>query len=80
MIDSEFKAFLIEVNTNQCLEITSKFLESIIPQVIDNTFRYLFRRIAIDPLFNDVKLNRYPNNEIFTKLMYSLIFDGNDLN
>jgi hypothetical protein len=46
MIDENFKVYLIEVNTNPCLEISCPLLARIIPEVIDNTFR-----IALDPLF-----------------------------
>ena len=46
MIDENFKVFLIEANTNPCLEICSPLLARIIPELLDNSFR-----IAIDPLF-----------------------------
>ena len=44
--DENFKVFLIEANTNPCLEICSPLLARIIPELLDNSFR-----IAIDPLF-----------------------------
>ena len=46
MIDENFKVFLIEANTNPCLEICSPLLARIIPELLDNSFR-----IAIDPLY-----------------------------
>lgn len=46
MIDENFKVFLIEANTNPCLEICSPLLARIIPELLDNSFR-----VAIDPLF-----------------------------
>ena len=46
MIDSNFKVWLIEVNTNPCLELPSSLLARIIPNMIENAFR-----IAIDPLY-----------------------------
>jgi hypothetical protein len=46
MIDEDFKVWLIEINTNPCLELSSSYLSKIIPEMIDNSFR-----IAIDPLF-----------------------------
>ena len=46
MIDEDFKIYLIEANTNPCLEISCPLLARIIPEVIDNTFT-----IALDPLF-----------------------------
>lgn len=39
MIDEKFNVFLIEVNTNPCLEVTSPLLSRIIPTFIDETFR-----------------------------------------
>jgi len=42
MIDDEFKVFLIEVNTNPCLEYTSTLLARLIPNMIENTLRFLF--------------------------------------
>ena len=46
MIDSDFKVWLIEINTNPCLELSSSYLSKIIPEMLDNSFR-----IALDPLF-----------------------------
>lgn len=46
MIDDKFRIYLIEANTNPCLEISCPLLSRIIPEVLDNTFR-----IALDPLF-----------------------------
>ena len=46
MIDDNFKVYLIEANTNPCLEICCPLLARIIPELLDNSFR-----IAIDPLY-----------------------------
>ena len=46
MIDEDFKVWLIEINSNPCLELSSSLLAKIIPTMLDNAFR-----IAIDPLF-----------------------------
>jgi hypothetical protein len=46
MVDAELKVWLIEVNTNPCLELSSPLLARIIPAMLDNAFR-----IAIDPYF-----------------------------
>ena len=40
MIDEDFKTYLIEVNTNPCLEITSTLLARLIPYMIENMLRY----------------------------------------
>ncbi len=41
MIDEEFKVYLIEVNTNPCLELSSTLLARLIPNMIENVLRYL---------------------------------------
>ena len=46
MIDENFRVYMIEANTNPCLEISCPLLARIIPEVVDNSFR-----IALDPLF-----------------------------
>jgi hypothetical protein len=46
MIDEDFRVYLIEANTNPCLEVACPLQARIIPEVLDNTFR-----IALDPLF-----------------------------
>jgi len=46
MIDKNFKVWLIEINTNPCLETSSPLLVRLIPQMIQHAFR-----IAVDPLF-----------------------------
>ncbi len=40
MIDEDFKVFLIEVNTNPCLELSSTLLARLIPNMIENAFKY----------------------------------------
>jgi len=39
MIDEDFKVYLIEVNTNPCMEITSTLLARIIPNMLDNALK-----------------------------------------
>lgn len=46
MIDSDFKVWLIEVNTNPCLELSSPYLETLIPKMLDHSFN-----LTIDQLF-----------------------------
>ena len=46
MLDEDFRLYLIEVNTNPCLEICCPLLARIIPELLDNTFK-----IVLDPLF-----------------------------
>ncbi len=71
LIDEEFKPWLIEVNTNPCLETPCTLLNRIIPQLLENTFR-----LAIDPHFPPPtnKAFEYPDSP-FEKNKFELIFD-----
>ena len=46
MIDTDFKPWLIEVNTNPCLETNCSELVRIISSLLDNTLA-----VAVDPIF-----------------------------
>jgi len=46
MIDDEFKPYLIEVNTNPCLELSSPLLARLIPNMLENALK-----IGLDCLF-----------------------------
>lgn len=46
MLDTGFKPYLIEVNSNPSLEMCSTLLTKLFTSMLDNTFR-----IAVDPLF-----------------------------
>lgn len=46
MIDSDMKVWLIEVNTNPCLSLSSAHLSKLIPAMLDNAFR-----LVLDPYF-----------------------------
>ena len=48
LLDSDLKPWLLEVNTNPCLELSSPHLARIIPNMIENALR-----IAIDPVFQE---------------------------
>ena len=52
MIDDQFKVYLIECNTNPCLELPCPLLSRIISEMLDNSFR-----IALDPLYQPSDLN-----------------------
>ena len=39
MIDENFKIYLIEMNSNPCLDTSSTILSKIIPNLIDNVLR-----------------------------------------
>ena len=46
MICDEFRPYLIEVNTNPCLELSSPLLARLIPTMLENSMK-----LSLDPLF-----------------------------
>jgi len=73
MIDENFKVYLIEVNVNPCLGITSKFSSKFIPTLVENT---LF--IALDPIFaypNESSTLKKIGNDVLPEIKYELVFD-----
>ena len=75
MIDSDFNTWLIEVNTNPCLELNAGLLNRLIPNMLEHSLR-----LTIDPLFppcahypNSLK-HVIPDNPL-DRLQYELIFD-----
>jgi hypothetical protein len=46
MIDEDFNPWMIEVNTNPCLELSSPFLARLIPAMVENALK-----VAVDPVF-----------------------------
>ena len=52
MIDEDFTVYLIEANTNTCLETNSSVLSRLIPVMLDSSFR-----IALDPLLPPPDMN-----------------------
>jgi len=73
MIDKDFHIYLIEVNTNPCLEIMSPVTARILPTMLDNTFR-----IAVDPIFqpsNDPTAKRTAN-ETLPEIKHELVYDS----
>lgn len=46
MIDKNFKPWLIEINTNPCIETSCLVLEKVIPRMLDDAFK-----LSIDLLF-----------------------------
>lgn len=80
ILDSGLVPWLLEVNTNPCLELSSVHLARIIPALIENSFR-----ITLDALFPEPSVTRKTNTayEPFLENKYELIFhsqkDGEEL-
>lgn len=72
MIDENQKVWLIEVNTNPWLELSSNYLSRLIPSLIENTVK-----IAIDPLFPAPDWNVSRRNQIpdFSDNKFELVFN-----
>ena len=50
LIDADFNTWLIEVNTNPCLEESSTLLKKLIPRMINDAFK-----LSLDELFPPIK-------------------------
>jgi hypothetical protein len=59
MIDAEFKPWLIEINTNPCLELSSPLLAKLIPAMVDNSLRICIDPIYPPPITNPLKKVQY---------------------
>eukprot|EP00743_Colponemidia_sp_Colp-15_P003419 GILK01003693.1.p1 GENE.GILK01003693.1~~GILK01003693.1.p1 ORF type:complete len:815 (+),score=171.39 GILK01003693.1:1-2445(+) len=73
MIDSDFKPWLIEVNTNPCLELASPYLSYLIPLMLEHAIR-----IAVDPLFpapESSRRSRQAPASDSTENRFELIYD-----
>jgi hypothetical protein len=49
MIDDEFRPFLIEVNTNPCLELSCPLLARLIPNMLENSLKLAMDTVFIPP-------------------------------
>ena len=85
IVDEVFKVWLIEVNTNPCLEESSKLLQALIPRMIDDALKLtvdvVFPRKKKESLINiqvttsptqsekNYKVLEYPDNENLWELI-----------
>lgn len=47
ILDEDLQSYIIEVNTNPCIEESSQLLKTLIPRMIDDMFK-----LTIDTVFN----------------------------
>jgi len=75
MIDESMKVWLIEVNTNPCLELSSPLLARLIPSMLENAIK-----IAIDPLFPPPPIPNSKRHQIPDALdnRFELVFNERD--
>lgn len=50
MIDNQYKPYLIEVNSNPCLQMGCPLLSKLLPEMIDNLFRITIDSMCPPPL------------------------------
>lgn len=72
MIDQDFKVWLIEVNTNPCLELSCSYLSRLIPSVLDNTFRVTIDQVFA-PAIDQKKMQSWISDAVVTN-KFELIF------
>ena len=53
MVDSDLTVWLIEANTNPCLDESSTILKRILPRMIDDAFKLTIDREFPNPLLNE---------------------------
>jgi hypothetical protein len=58
MIDYQLKPWLIEVNTNPCLEESSKLLSQLVPRMLDDAFK-----LTLDVVFPPLKDEALPERD-----------------
>ena len=73
MFDEDFKPYLIEVNTNPCLELSCPLLARLVPSMLENALR-----IVVDPMFpapEGFSLKKSVVQELTPESKFSLVFD-----
>lgn len=65
MCDNDLTVWLIECNTNPCLDESSSLLRRLLPRMLDDAFRLTIDRDFASPIdkkiekLNDIKENKY---------------------
>lgn len=74
MIDSQFKPWLIEINSNPCLELSCPLLADLIPAMVENTIKICIDPIVCPPSDFTEKRPRFTDNALI-KNEFELVFD-----
>ena len=79
MFDEDYKPYLLEVNTNPGLEISSPLIKQLIPRMIDDAFKLTIDEVFILNEENRREMNKkpfpvdgYDNNENLWELLCNL--------
>ena len=68
MLDADFNAFLIEINTNPGLEISSPWIQIIVPRMLDDALRLTVDKL-FEPVFDFDKRHKEEFNEEEKKML-----------
>lgn len=75
MLDDQLAPFLIEANSNPCIEVDGSVLGKVIPTMLENVIR-----VAIDPIFpppySESIKNRYTASNMFESNKMVLVYDS----
>ena len=69
MLDSDFNVFLIEINTNPGLEISSPWIQIIVPRMLDDALRLTVDKV-FDPVYDFEKSYKGDYTEEQKKLLF----------
>lgn len=76
ILDASFRPWLIEINTNPCLELSSPTLQRLIPRMLEN-----LARVSLDPVFQPSEeapksKSHFIYESCLLKNRFELIFDS----
>jgi hypothetical protein len=75
MIDHKFHPYLIEVNSNPCLEVSCPLLERIIPTLVEQSLKIGLDSLLPPPEHFPSSYRYYLGDRILEKLKFELLFD-----
>ena len=75
LIDANFRPWLIEVNSNPCLEVNCPLLADLVPTLIENTLRIGVDSLTPPPVNFKEKRSRFSDNALFLN-EYELVYDS----